>query len=185
MLIGLSGYARAGKNEVAKILIEEFGFEEVAFADKLRECLYALNPIVDKYNTTQYLQEVIDTFGWDGYKETIYKDEIRRLLQNLGTEVGREILGENIWVDSTLNFTGPNVVVTDVRFPNEAFAIKLREGMIYRVERPGVVPINNHISETALDAWKFDEYIDNHRDLDYLRAVLISWFEGLGLERIK
>jgi dephospho-CoA kinase len=45
-LIGLSGYARSGKDEAAKVLIEEFGFKRIAFADKLRDFLYALDPIV-------------------------------------------------------------------------------------------------------------------------------------------
>ena len=46
MIIGISGYARSGKDSVANILVQDFGFERRAFADKLREALYALNPII-------------------------------------------------------------------------------------------------------------------------------------------
>ena len=46
-IIGLSGFARSGKDEAAKVLVEEFGFKRVGFADKLREVLYALNPLVE------------------------------------------------------------------------------------------------------------------------------------------
>ena len=46
MIIGLSGYAQSGKDTVAKVLIEEYGFTRIAFADKIREFLYDLNPQV-------------------------------------------------------------------------------------------------------------------------------------------
>lgn len=175
-IIGLSGYARSGKDEAAKVLVEEYGFVRVAFADKLREVLYELNPIVDveyyvhderflKRGTQRirYVREVIDNFGWNGYKETIYGPEIRRLLQRLGTEAGRQTLWDSIWIDAAL--TGlpedAKVVVTDCRFPNEAEAIVERGGKMWRVVRDGVSAVNNHPSETSLDDWEFDNYLFN------------------------
>ena len=47
MIIGISGYATAGKDTIGEILVENHGFRRIAFADKLREVLLALNPIVD------------------------------------------------------------------------------------------------------------------------------------------
>jgi len=96
-IIALSGFARSGKDEVAKILVEDCGFMRVAFADKLREVLYALDPICghsyyDKSPDLITVQDVIDKYGWNGYKETEYGQEIRRLLQRLGTEAGRQTL---------------------------------------------------------------------------------------------
>jgi hypothetical protein len=131
-LIGLSGYARSGKDEAAKVLVEEFGFKRIAFADKLRDFLYALDPIVtvkkvdSPINVRQgetikrlYIDEdtratvplsvevrvrqVIDKHGWDGYKETEYGTEIRGLLQRLGTEAGRNTLWDSIWIDAALH----------------------------------------------------------------------------------
>jgi hypothetical protein len=98
-IIGLSGFARAGKDETAKVLVEEFGFTQVAFADKLRDFLYALNPPVapskEKKGEMVLLQEVIDVYGWQGYKETEYGTEVRRQLQRLGTEAGRSL--DRLW----------------------------------------------------------------------------------------
>lgn len=166
MIIGLNGFARSGKDEVAKILVRDHGFKQVAFADKLRESLYALNPIIaiseprhcsetihdkmEPISTTIYLQQIIDRVGWDGYKETKAGPEIRRLLQRLGTEAGRQTLGENIWVDATLkDYTSyENWVVSDARFLNEFDAITQRGGDIWRIERPGVEALNDHASET-------------------------------------
>jgi hypothetical protein len=183
MIIGLSGYARSGKDEAAKVLVEEYGFQRVAFADKLRACLAMLNPIVsykqmigspvgdpldvESYYVPVRLVEVLASYGWDGYKTSPFSAEIRELLQRMGTEAGREVLGENVWVDAALNTAkGSNLVITDCRFPNEARAIKDRGGEMWRVEREGVGPANNHPSETSLDEWLFDDIIKNDGTLE-------------------
>lgn len=177
-IIGLSGYARCGKDAAAEVLVSKYGFTRVAFADKLRECIYQLNPVVTVkpyFNwgteppngmTRVFLQEVIDVYGWDGYKETEYGPEIRRLLQRLGTEAGRDLLGDNIWVDAALTGhpTDAKIVVTDVRFPNEAERIKELGGLLVRVSRPGVKAVNAHASETSLDDWDFDYTLENNVD---------------------
>lgn len=171
-LIGVNGYARSGKDTIANILVEQCGFKRVAFADKLREAAYALNPTVSwdykfglaygaKSITT--LQAVIDEFGWDGYKKTGWGKAIRELLQRLGTEVGREILGDTIWVDAVLRDLDDDglYVFTDCRFENEAEAVTNLWGHVWRVDRPGVGPANDHISEIGLDDWNFDVRINN------------------------
>lgn len=181
-IIGLSGYARVGKDEAAKVLVEEFGFTRVAFADKLREFLYALNPPALRIPVHENpavpvwlpLQIVIDEYGWDGYKETPYGPHVRQMLQRLGTEAGRQTLWDSIWIDAAFaNTTGSGrIVVTDVRFPNEAQAIKERGGKVWRITRQGVGPANSHPSETSLDDWKFDAWIDNNGTLtEYFMAV--------------
>lgn len=185
-IIGLSGFARTGKDEVASVLINEFGFQRVAFADKLRDMIYALNPMVDisdltcdhaDYNATKtwksvYLQDVIDVYTWDNYKESRYGPEIRRLLQRLGTEAGRQTLWDSIWIDAAL--TGlpddAKVVVTDARFFNEFDAVRERGGEIWRIERPGVGPLNDHASETeATDYPHFSKWLHNDSNLEGLR----------------
>lgn len=169
-IIGLSGFARSGKDEAAKVLVEGFGFTQVAFADKLREMLYQLNPIVDQrkfigmdldeHNDTVYVQDVIDKFGWNGYKETHWGSEIRRLLQRLGTEAGRQTLWDTIWIDAA--FAGlpedAKVVVSDARFFNEFDAIRERGGKIWRIERKGIGPTNDHPSETEAPNYQHFDY---------------------------
>jgi hypothetical protein len=157
VIVGLSGYARVGKNEAAKGL-ELLGFQTVAFADKLREFLYTLNPYV---NPGVRLQEVIDEHGWDGYKTTHFDPEIRGLLQRLGTDCGRELISQNIWVDATLlgRPLNQDIAITDVRFPNEVEVIKKLGGIVVRLEKSGVGPVNDHPSETALDNYKDFDFI--------------------------
>ena len=66
MIIGLTGFARSGKDSVAKVLVDQYGFTRVAFADKIRELLYEVNPIVNDSNFT--LQGVVNEFGWEDAK---------------------------------------------------------------------------------------------------------------------
>jgi hypothetical protein len=186
MIIGVSGYARVGKDTVADILVQDAGFERIAFADKLRECLYALDPIVlwdYEFGELQTgvqpfmpLKYVIDTYGWDGYKATGWGTHIRKYLQRFGTEVGRDLLGDNIWVDSTfmtLDMT-KNYVVADCRFKNEAEAITRKGGQVWRINRQGVGPVNDHVSEIGLDHWPFDKIINNHASIEDLREKVLS-----------
>lgn len=198
MIIGLSGYARVGKDTAADILVQEHGFKRLAFADALRDFLYAQNPAVGYgsvfpdfygvYNPSIIrLRQVIDHFGWDGYKQSKFVDEIRPLVQRTGTEAGRKVIGENVWVDSTLGSLDPdtNYVVTDARFPNEKMAIEERGGYVIRINRKDVGPAQSedgviHPSETSLDRCQFDGYISNDGDLELLRKRVLSMYRLIG-----
>jgi len=174
MIIGLSGYAQSGKDTVANILVDKYGYKRVAFADKIRECLFALDPIVgvrDGSSATLHLSEYFDDFGWEKAKKL---PEVRRLLQVLGTEVGRNLIDEQIWIEMALGNVaiGDKVVVTDVRFEDEAKEIKWLFGEIWRINRPNTKPANAHISEIALDDWVFDRFIDNSGDLKMLEDLI-------------
>ena len=181
-IIALSGYARAGKDEAANVLVEEFGFKRIGFADKLRDVLYQINPLVavwqdwDGEPGAVFAQTVIDRYGWTGYKETMYHGEIRRLLQRLGTEAGRETLWDSIWVDAAFANLPDNakVVIPDTRFINEATAVKERGGDIWRIRRKDLGPVNRHISETELDDWAFDIILDNNSTLDSYKKKIRS-----------
>jgi len=146
-LIGLVGYAGSGKDEVAKWLKREHGFQRVAFADPLKAVATAI--------------------GWDGRKDDIG----RRLLQDLGL-AAREYIDADIWLDAGLkaidNAPGP-VVVTDCRFNNEIDAIRARGGVIWRVDRPGVGPANGHVSEHEWTAIEPDVVIVNDGTIRDLR----------------
>lgn len=189
MLIGLSGYAQVGKDSVGRFLVEDHGFTRYAFADVLRSVLYALNPvlIVERHGWGEEvgrLQEVVDEATWEIAKQE--NPEVRRLLQAMGTEAGRKILGEDVWVNAVFNkIEEDNVVITDVRFPNEAQRVKAEGGYVVRVNRPGVVAVNNHPSEVALDEWGFDYTVPNVGALEDLREITKDLIVGLHLMESK
>ena len=165
-VIGLSGYARAGKDTIGDYLVQ-LGYERASFAAPIRKALYTLNPYAS--NSTR-IQDVIDEYGWEGSKTV--DPEIRLLLQRLGSDVGRAMIDNDIWVDLTLKDIpdGAKIVFTDCRFPNEAAAIKRFGGELWRVARDGAKPANNHISEIALDDWRFDAYFENNTTIEELHS---------------
>lgn len=182
-LIGLSGYARTGKDTAAEIL-SNYGYQRASFADAIRDALYRLNPEVEvtgayqreedgvRLGTHFSLQSLVDNYGWENTKA---EPDVRRLLQVFGTEIGREMFGENFWVDYLLNNLpdGSKVVITDCRYPNEADAVKAMGGKMWRIKRPDVTAVNGHISERALDDYEdFDFVINNSKDIEAFSKVL-------------
>lgn len=168
MLIGLTGYANSGKDTVAEILVREHGFVRYAFADKLRELLYAMNPTVDTQDEYAPLQDVVDRRGWDDAKRHI--PEVREMLQRVGVW-HRENISEDFWVrlvkdQITHEQLTAGVVVTDCRFSNESAWVRSWGGAVMRVTRPGVGPVNDHCSE-KLD-FEADVELGNVGDLDDL-----------------
>lgn len=174
-IIGLAGYAQSGKDTTGKILVEEHGFERLAFADALRDILYALNPVVHGDDhiipSVWDVQGCVDAKGWEWAKA---HTTARVLLQRLGTEAGRNVLGENVWVDACMRKVKPggSYVITDVRFPNEVDAVRKRGGELWRIIRPGGRPANDHVSETAIADVREDITIYNEADVDALARTI-------------
>lgn len=171
--VGMSGYARAGKDTIADHLVAECGYTKESFATPMREALYRLNPdIRDIAGMVMTVGQVVDLSGWEEAK--VITPNIRGLMQRMGTEVGREMFGENFWVDAAIARIpdGSKVVFADVRFPNEADAIRALGGEVWRVERDGFGPANDHISEHALDDYKFDRTFENSDTVDLLYKLV-------------
>ena len=175
MLIGLAGYARAGKDTVAEILVSEHGFHRIAFADALKGVLADLNPLMGSHTRLSDRLE----HGWEQAKS---EPEVRMLLQRLGMAC-RNHIRSDVWVDAVfahieaaMDNEGPaRWVISDVRFPDEAAAIRERGGQVWRVERPGFGPVNDHVSESALAAgFHFDQLIANDGTLAVLRALVVE-----------
>lgn len=171
MIIGLTGYAQSGKDEVAKILVEQYGYTRIAFADPIRELLYKTNPMLKEGYRVQGL---VDAYGWDKVK--VDYPEARDLLQRLGV-AARELFGNDFWIKQSLNglklFGEENYVFTDVRFPNEAVAIRgYDNAQVWRIRRNGVLPVNQHSSETAMDGEKVDQIFMNSGSLEDLKTLI-------------
>lgn len=167
--IGLIGYSQSGKDTIASILVEKYGYTRIAFADKIREFLYDLNPMV-ACSPTGYLQDLVNLVGWDKAKQ---EPQVRRLLQDLGVSA-RKNVDENVWVTLALGNIDVNqrVVVTDVRFENEAMMIKLMGGQLWRVKRVGVGPINDHVSESEMDGYKVNQIFVNNGSVEDLTMLV-------------
>jgi hypothetical protein len=86
----------------------------------------------------------------------------------------RDLIAEDVWVTAALGSVDKDqrIVVTDVRFENEANTIKLMGGQIWRVKRPGVEAVNSHVSETQLDGYKVDQIFLNSGSIQDLELLI-------------
>lgn len=186
--IGITGYARSGKDETAKIL-SSIGFTNFSLADELRKGIYKINPYVviektdphyqlfiNKFSSNVIrLQQIVDELGWDEAKKI---KEVRRLLQYYGTEGGREIFGDDVWtniIDKKIKTLGiKKVTVSDVRFLNELAWTRSKSGnLIIKIKRKGVGPVNGHVSDNGIPDELCDIVISNDGTLKDLKAKLI------------
>ncbi len=167
-VLGLSGWARSGKDSVAEFLEERCGYTKMSFAQPIRDALMKLDPMIDVFDARVSLKSAVESMGWEYLKSA--SKEIRPLLQRLGTEVAREMFSQDFWVDHAMKQIpdGAKVVFADVRYPNEAEAVRKLGGQVWRIEREGFGPANDHTSEHALNKYDFDQRIYNDKDLENL-----------------
>ena len=182
MIIGLTGYAQSGKDTVAKILVENYGFTRIAFADKIRDFLYETNPMYDSIaGEPMFVKAKVDRDGWEVAKQSPH---IRRLLQNSGV-AARKVFGDGFWVHEAmktmLNDPRPdmNYVITDVRFLNEADMIRANNGQLWRVKRNGVDAVNAHVSESQMDGYPVDQIFTNNSTIEDLELMVKTRMQGV------
>lgn len=166
LIVGITGRKRSGKDTLAAQLVARAPqpIVSIAFADPLREMLYRLNPYIRHIpasNITVPLFRIIDVLGWEGVKDTSYGDDVRRLLQRLGTEAVRHE-DPDFWVRAFLRRVDrltPDtiVVVPDVRFSNEA---ELCDTVI-RVERPDLGESTDPHASEDVDSLHADHVLVN------------------------
>lgn len=170
IVVGLNGFARSGKDTAALPLLAA-GFTRIALADPLRAALVTLNPLMpDGLRLTQALGEHPD---WDWAKaHPVYGTEVRELMQRMGTEVARQQWGDTFWTDRaevSISQLAPSpVVITDVRFPNEAQWCRQMGWPVVRITRPGVGPVNSHTSDQGLPDHLVDAEIANDGTIEQL-----------------
>lgn len=161
-IIGLHGLPRSGKDTVAKILIDAYGYERIAFADTLKEATAILlgRTLIECNGENFDREAVMPEWGFS----------MRWFLQRFGTECMRDQISRDFWVKCWVNKVSirgsfARIVATDVRFANEVAAIRDLGGAIVEVRRPGLIG-SNHISDRPVIC---DFHIDNDGSLEDLR----------------
>jgi hypothetical protein len=181
MIIGLTGYAQSGKDTVANILVENYGFTRVAFADKIRELLYEMNPkIIVGYDNHTTVQLMVDHDGWDVAKQN---PDVRAMLQNIGVGA-RKVFGEEFWIAKALQGRDWSIptVITDVRFENEARLLKKwspEDTQLWRIKRLGIGAVNSHVSEKEMDGYPVDQIFVNNGTIADLEVLIKIRMNGL------
>ena len=182
-LIGLGGYAMSGKDAVAECLWEA-GWYRTYMSKPLHEAMMRLDPVIEWAGepagrgavTPLTYARVFSLHGGGerGYEAVKQYVEARRLLQVLGTEVGREMFGQDCWLDVIARDAeeqrerGVNVAVTGIRFGNELDWVRHEGGLAVWVDRPGFGPVNGHASDNTLGPEDFDLVLHNDGTLSDL-----------------
>lgn len=176
-MIGLHGAAGSGKDTVGEMLYG-WGYRRVAYADALRADMLKLGRFIDVGSAGgATLAGLVRDLGWDGAKR---HPQVRALLQVYGTEVARDGFGSDCWIeradraiDEILEQDDLGVVVTDVRFDNEAEHIIERGGLVVQIFRPSAGldgEAAHHASESGVSARLIGGNLLNGGTLDDLRV---------------
>jgi hypothetical protein len=176
MLIGIYSPApQSGKSTVATRLIQRHNFVSLPMAGTLKGMVAVL----------------LEDLGIDDYylhtgdkSRVIYNGKtVRELLQTLGTEWGRNIVGRDLWADvwrgkvKRLRYNH-HIVCDDVRFENEAHMIMELGGIMLRVIRPDAATTIAHASEGGLDNFPFTATIRNEGTVEDLHAKVDRLMEN-------
>ena len=200
MIIGFVGFIGCGKDTAADYLVNYHGFRRDSFANTLKDAVAA----VFGWDRTLLEGRTKEARAWREQVDTWWADRLkmphltpRWVLQYWGTEVCRQNFHDDIWIASIENKmrkTTDNIVISDVRFPNEIAAIHRADGKVVRIKRgpdpewyQDAVNVNAgptnlswaiskqkmselaiHASETSWIGCKIDHTIDNDGSIDSL-----------------
>jgi Deoxynucleotide monophosphate kinase len=178
-LLGIAGKARSGKDTIAEYMRDEYMYQLYAFASPIKEAaskMFGL-PLHVFYDGEHDREEVIPYWGFSP----------REILQKLGTECGRDVFGKDIWLKRGIQEwenlkkyheeymkTNPQkhyysgMIFTDVRFDNEADAIREHGGKIIHVLRDNTESVSEHTSEAGINMNSNDIVVYNNDSLEDL-----------------
>jgi hypothetical protein len=195
MIIGFVGFIGSGKDTAADYLVNFHGFRRDSFANTLKDAVAA----VFGWDRTLLEGRTAEARAWREQVDPWWAERLnmpnltpRWVLQYWGTEVCRQGFHDDIWIASLENKmrkTGDNIVISDVRFPNEIKAIHNAGGIVVRVKRgedpewyeyakmsnsgdmTAQIELNRfkiHASETAWVGQPIDVIVDNNSTIDEL-----------------
>lgn len=211
-IVVIGGRSQSGKDTVGNHLVNRYGYERYAFADKLKESLFQVNPtiIVKDFEKTGFdmslvqdttasggsvlqVADLVAVGGWDQAKQI---PQVGKLLQLMGTEGGWMVHGSDVWVnlcedqfESELPVTTP-VVITDLRFPHEIdWAARRENAFTVRIQRPDQHEVStrdgNHIGERNVNQLDVDAVLINDGTLEDLYAKVDALVETYSLYRLR
>ena len=201
MIFGVCGFIGSGKDTVADYLVNFHEFRRESFADTLKDAVAAVfgwdrTLLEGRTKEAREWREEVD--HWWAERLGMPTLTPRWVLQYWGTEVCRKSFHDDIWIASLENKirnSKDDIIVSDVRFPNEVKAIKNQQGKMIWVQRGRLpkwydvaldaksgsnVAINElkiqniHSSEWAWVGTKFDHTIHNDMNIDDLYSEVKS-----------
>lgn len=168
MIIGICGAAGSGKDAAAEVLVSTFGYELHKFAAPLYQAVSVLTGLsVGELMDRDLKEKPIEHFAGKTPRE---------LLQSLGTDWGRDMVSQDIWLQAAASRVGGDAVFTDLRFENEVEWIKSTGGRVWKITRdvPGSLACQSaHKSEGRISDDMVDLVICNDGSLADLHAAVV------------
>ena len=141
MIVGFVGFIGSGKDTAADYLVNFHGFRRDSFANTLKDavaCVFGWDRVLLEGRTKEAREWREQVDPWWAERLSMPNLTPRLMLQLWGTEVCRNGFHDDIWIASLENKmrkTGDNIVISDVRFPNEIKAIHNAGGIVVRIKR--------------------------------------------------
>jgi len=200
MIVGFVGFIGCGKDTAADYLVNFHGFRRDSFANSLKDAIsnvfgWDRTLMEGRTKESREWRERVDP--WWSQRLNIPHLTPRWVMQYWGTEVCRVGFHDDIWIASVENRirkTTDNIVISDVRFPNEVNAIHNAGGIVVRIKRgqdpdwytdaenvnagptnlswaiskQKISELNIHASETSWIGSTIDYTIENNSSIDDL-----------------
>jgi hypothetical protein len=211
MIIGIAGFQGSGKDTIADYLQNIYGFKRDSFAATLKDAVAAVfgwdrELLEGRTTESRAWREQVDS--WWANRLNMPNLTPRLVLQKWGTEVARKSWHDDTWIaslENKLNQTHNDIVITDVRFPNEIQAVRNAGGIVIRVVRGPepewydlAIETNSgtfnhmaraypevHPSEWAWVGTLFDAVVDNNANgMDHLYCQINSLVLDLRAARV-
>jgi len=179
-VIAICGFIGSGKGAVSDILVQNYGYRKMSFADSLKDAVAGIfnwprHMLEGDTKESRDWREQVDT--WWASRLKIPHLTPRWVLQQWGTEVARKAFHDDIWIASVENkLRGQDncIVIPDCRFPNEIKTVRRLGGEIWWVRR-GHNPEWFHFARSANNGqMPKDVMLNSYPDVHYSEWAWVS-----------
>lgn len=210
MIIGFVGFIGSGKDTAADYLVNFHEFRRDSFANTLKDAVAAVfgwDRVLLEGRTKEAREWREQVDSWWSERLGMPHLTPRWILQYWGTEVCRKGFHDDIWIaslENKLRNSKDDIVISDVRFPNEIKAIHNAGGLVVRIKRgedpswyedaanvnagptnlkwaisrARMVDLKIHASETSWIGFEIDHTITNDSTIDDLFSKLETIVKG-------
>lgn len=175
MFVGIVGYSKSGKSVISRELNNLWGFKQVNFADSLKRGL--------SISLRVPLEWFIEPSEKEKEREEFYGASARQVMQKIGTEGFRNLIGQEVWVDvwerylAEITPVPTRVVVDDIRFLEELSRLRSLNAKVIGVVRPNIIPMSHESERNIKNLLCLTDYtLKNDKSLSVFKEEIKSFF---------